>query len=77
MMKYALVLVRRYINDNGLRHKVKMVMQVHDQLTTECVEDFADEWAKIMTGLMERAGKLIITSGILKADTSQSPVWTK
>jgi len=54
-----------------------MVMQVHDQLTTECVEDFADEWAKIMTGLMERAGKLIITSGILKADTSQSPVWTK
>jgi len=77
MMKYALVLVRRYINDNGLRHKVKMVMQVHDQLTTECIEDFADEWGKIMTGLMERAGKLIITSGILKADTNKSPIWTK
>lgn len=77
MMKYALVLIRRYINDNGLRHKVKLVMQVHDQATTECVADFATEWSGIMTGLMERAGKLIIKSGILKADTNESDRWTK
>jgi DNA polymerase I-like protein with 3'-5' exonuclease and polymerase domains len=77
MMKYALVLIRRYINDNGLRHKVKLVMQVHDQATTECHKDFAEEWKEIMTRLMEKAAKLIITSGILRADTNISPVWTK
>lgn len=77
MMKYALVKIRRYINDNGLRHSHKLVMQVHDQATTEVLKSVAKEWVPIMDKLMCDAAKLIIPRGILKADTSQSNIWTK
>lgn len=77
MMKYALVLIRRYINDNKLRERVNLSMQVHDQATTECDEDYAEIWMPKLTELMEKAARLIIPSGILKADTNISAVWTK
>jgi DNA polymerase I len=77
MTKYALTLIRRYINDHNLRDKVHINMQVHDQITTECHPDFAEEWMPIFTGLMEKAAKLIIPSGILKAESAISPTWTK
>lgn len=77
MMKLALVLVRRYINKNNLRDKVKIVMQVHDQLTTLAKKDFADEWAIKLTQLMEAAAKVIIPSGLLKAETNITERWSK
>lgn len=77
MMKYALVLIRKYINDNGLRNQVRLIMQVHDQATTECIEWYAEEWKGILTQLMEKAAKVIIPSGIIKADTNISLAWAK
>jgi len=77
MMKVAMVMVRNYIRDNDLRHKVKLQMQVHDQLTTKVPVDYRDEWIPILDSLMNEAATLIIPSGMLKAETLASPVWTK
>jgi DNA polymerase I-like protein with 3'-5' exonuclease and polymerase domains len=78
MMKTAMCLVRSYIRDNNLRDKVRLKMQVHDQLTTAARQDFSDQWAPILDELMNDAGKLIIPTGILKAETLNSHhVWTK
>ncbi|CAM6001132.1 unnamed protein product [Sphagnum balticum] len=77
MCKLALVYLRRYINDNNLRTKVKLSMQVHDEILCEVVDDFVDEWAIRLQILMEKAAKVIITSGLLKVDTSIDKIWTK
>jgi len=77
MMKLALIKCRRYINDNNLRGKVKLVMQVHDQLTTMVKADYAEEWAPTLTALMEEAAKVIIPTGLLKADTQITNFWQK
>lgn len=77
MMKVAMVLVRRYIYDNNLQDKVRIVAQVHDQLTTICKKEVADEWKTAFDGLMQEAARVFIPSGILKAETNITPVWTK
>lgn len=75
--KYSSVLIRKFINENGLRDKIKFVVQVHDQNTTICTEDIAEWWKEEMTKLMEKAALYIIPNGLLKADTNISDVWTK
>ena len=77
MTKKAMVLVRRYIRDNGVGHKVKMVMTVHDQIDTVAKREYAEEWKEIFTGLMEEAALEIVTNGLLKADTNISERWEK
>jgi len=77
MVKVAMVNVRSYIRENGLRDKVKMVAQVHDQITTIAVHEFAEQWKVIFDGLMNDAAKLFMPTGILKAETLINPVWTK
>lgn len=77
MMKLALVLVRRYINTHNLRDTVRLVMQVHDQLTTICKKDYSAEWSIKLTELMEEAARVIIPSGLLKAETNISERWQK
>ena len=75
MTKYALHLIRKEILDNDL--PVKLVMTVHDQIDTICREDYSDTWKDQMTALMEKAANLIITNGLLKADTEISDKWKK
>lgn len=77
MMKLAIWLVYKHIRDNNLQDKVHILLTVHDQLTTAVVEDFAEEWKVTLDALMLKAATYIIPSGILKADTMVSPVWTK
>lgn len=77
MTKLALVYIRDYINDNNLRDKVKLVMQVHDQVDTICHKDYADVWQNKMTELMERAAKVVIPSGLLTSETNITEKWTK
>lgn len=77
MTKLALVLIRRYINQNNLRDKVKLVMQVHDQITTLAKKEFAEEWKVILTRLMEQAAKVVIPTGLLKAETNITTRWEK
>lgn len=77
MTKLALVLIRRHITDNRLRAIVKLVMQVHDQVTTTSKRHYAETWAPILTKLMEQAAKVIIPSGLLKAETNVTERWSK
>ena len=77
MTKVALVKMRRHINNNNLRDRVKLVMQVHDQIDTICITKFAEEWKKVMTTIMEDAAKVIITSGLLTSETNISEKWEK
>lgn len=76
--KAALVLIRNYIRDNNLWHKIKLRLQVHDEIVTSHVKDGTEHiWAKKMDELMCEAGRIVIPSGILKADTQIMECWTK
>jgi len=77
MTKLAMVRIRRFINDGKLRDKVRIAMQIHDEILTEAKEDYASEWSMRLKLLMEEAAKVIIPSGLLKADAGMSKVWTK
>lgn len=77
MVKLALVMIRRFILQKKLEDKILLVMQVHDQITTICPEEISEGWKTAFTMLMEKAGKYILPSGLLKAETTISPVWTK
>lgn len=75
--KLSLVLIRNYINEHSLRDRVKFILQVHDQNTTTAHKDYAETWKKELHELMLEAARWIVPSGLLGADTTISPVWTK
>lgn len=77
MTKLALVLMRTHIAEHNLGDKVKLVMQVHDQIDTICHKDYAEVWQKEMTRIMEKAAKVVIPSGLLTSDTNITDKWTK
>ena len=77
MTKVAICLIYWYIHDNGLEDRVRMIMQVHDQLDTIARDDFAEEWKPIFTALMEYAAAVVIPTGILKAETTITDRWSK
>jgi len=77
IVKVAMWMIREYIRENNLRDLVKFQAQVHDQITTKCPEWYAPTWKPIFDQLMRDAAKVVIPTGILKADTQISPVWTK
>lgn len=77
MAKLSLLMLYNYIHDNDLSSKVKLVMQVHDQNTTQAVEDIAESWKDTMDKIMREAAAFIIPNGLLGAETNISDVWTK
>lgn len=77
MVKVAMVKTRRFILAKKLQDDIKLRMQVHDQITTSCKVKYQEKWPKIMTQLMEDSAKVILPSGLLKAETQVSPFWTK
>lgn len=77
MTKLALVKIRTHINHNKLNDKVKLSMQVHDQIDTICHKDYAEVWQKDMTTIMEAAAKVVIPSGLLTSETNITEKWTK
>ena len=77
IMKYALCLMKKYIEENEVDDKVKLLLSVHDQQVSEARDDYADEWALIQTELMEKAAKFVIPSGVLKAESEIMNHWTK
>jgi len=77
MIKLAMWLTYKFVRDNNLQDRIHILLNVHDQLTTACVAELAPWWKVEFDKLMVQAGKVIVTSGILKADTNISDVWTK
>lgn len=76
MTKLALIYIHREIQESW-SDTVKIVMTVHDQIDCVCRQDVAEAWSVRMTELMEKAAKVIIPNGLLKADTNISATWEK
>ena len=76
MTKLALIYIHREIEESW-SDTVKIIMTVHDQIDCVCKEDVAEAWSVKMTELMEKAAKVIIPNGLLKADTNISKTWEK
>lgn len=77
IVKTAMVLVRDYIKDNDLRDIIKLQANVHDQITTKTIIDYAPIWQLKLNELMCTAGKLVIPTGILKAEVNITDRWSK
>lgn len=75
--KLSVCMIRWYIEDNQLRDRVKMVMQVHDQDTTIAREDYAETWKPQLTQIMREAGAVVVTNGLLDAETNITDRWSK
>ena len=77
IMKYALCLIKSYIDKHKVGHKVVMLITVHDQVVSAARDDYAAEWGVIQTSLLEKAAKYAIPDGSLKAETMILKHWTK
>ena len=75
MTKEAMIRIRQLIHDK--RDEIQLVMAVHDQLDFIVRDDLIDKWSPVITEQMELAGKTIVTSGLLKSDTTTCKVWEK
>lgn len=79
MAKLSLCMLYWKIHDGeeDLSDQVKLVCQVHDQNDTQATDEYASTWAPILERTMEEAALFIIPNGLLRAETTCSPVWTK
>lgn len=75
--KVAICMVMWELDEKDLHDTVKLVLQVHDQLDTVARDDYAEKWKPRLTEIMEEAARLIIPNGLLKAETTITPVWSK
>lgn len=75
--KLALIWIRKYIRDNNLQDKVKIIHVVHDAIYTEVVEEFAEEFANIQAEIMTNAGKVFVKELLLETDITINNYWSK
>jgi hypothetical protein len=75
--KYALILIKRKIEEMGWGNMVKIVFQLHDAILTQFRENLIPEWPKIQAALMEEAACSNIPGGLIKADMAVTDHWTK
>lgn len=78
IIKLSLVMLYWKIHDElMIEDKVHLVLQVHDANDTRCHKDYAETWSPIITGVMEEASLYVIPNGLLRSETSITPVWSK
>jgi len=77
MTKYAIVLCKKYIEENDLQDKVKFFLPIHDEAIFIAVNEFADEWLEIQIKLMEKAGEVVLKNNLQKAEGAVSQTWQK
>ena len=65
------------ISKDNLHDKVKIVSQVHDEITCEVRDDFLNEWKLIQEDLMVSAGKEICQSVDMVVDGTTTQEWCK
>ena len=75
--KYAMVLIKSYIERHNLQDDVELTITIHDEIICEVVDEFAEDWFKIQKKIMEKAADKIIPGGWLKAEGSISKKWQK
>ncbi len=73
IMRYVMVnIYNKIIAQNP--EKIKMILQVHDEIIFECDENVANDFAKQIKTEMEHATKLSVP---LLAEAIISPIWDK
>ena len=77
MCKIALVNIKKYIKENNLQNIVKPCLQIHDAIYCYVKNEFAEQWGKIQTVIMIKAGELFIKSIPVKSDTKIMDYWIK
>lgn len=75
--KLALINLRKYIKDNNLQDKVKIIHAIHDAILTDCDNDIVEEFSKIQANIMAEAGKVFITELSLDTDVTIEDFWKK
>jgi len=77
-IKLAMWLVYKWQRDNGYTDRICTLLNIHDELATVCEDSLTEMWTVQLNELMLEAGRVIVPSGILKADTASSgKSWTK
>lgn len=74
-IKKALCLVQEKIDKNN--YPVNILLAVYDEIQTECREDFAEEWCKILEKLMIQAAQEVIKTIPIVAECKVTDCWTK
>jgi len=77
MTKYAICLIKNYIEENGLADRMKFCLPLHDEIRYIAREDFAEEALKIVIDKMEEAAEIILNNTLLKAEGEITDVWEK
>ena len=67
----------KYIIDNNLEDRVKIIHVVHDAIYTEVDEDFAKEFSEIQSNIMIDAGRVFVKELELLTDITIMPFWCK
>ena len=77
MTKYAICLIKNYIEEHDLSHKFKFCLPLHDEVRYICWEEFAEEALEIIIDKMEEAAEYILGNTLLKAEGEITEVWQK
>ena len=75
MTKYAGILIRRALIDQGLSNEVLIVNLVHDECVIESPKHLAERAAKIVSDSMVTAGAKFCKTVEMKADAVITPFW--
>ncbi len=72
--KQALVYLQDIIDKNN--YPVNILLTIHDEILTECKEEFAEEWKTILEKVMIKAAQVVIKSIPVRVDGVISDYWT-
>lgn len=73
--KLALCRLQEIIDKNN--YPVDILLPIHDEILTECAEDFAEEWKIILEQTMIKAAEVIIKTVPIEVSGIISDCWTK
>jgi DNA polymerase-1 len=73
--KLALCNLQDIIDKNN--YPVNILLTIHDEILTECREDFTEEWKIILEQTMIKAAEVIITTVPIEVEGVISNYWTK
>lgn len=74
IIKQALINLQEIIDKNN--YPVRILLTIHDEILTECKEEFAEEWKPILEKIMIETAQIIIKSIPVKVDSVISDFWT-
>ena len=73
--KIALIMLRKWINKSDLRNKVRLYLQLHDEITLTCHRDISELVLSKTIECMETAATLVLKNTLLKVDAEISETW--